>query len=120
LEKRWRVSVQRKLTITVDEDVYEGLQKVAGRRKIGRFLQDLARPLVVRSKLESTYKAMAADRAREAEALDWAEATCGDINNAMADQLTTVSKRRLSEKEGTLSGEDMRRVAEAVHTQLDL
>jgi mRNA interferase MazF len=39
---------------------------------------------------------------------------------AMADQLTTVSKLRLSEKEGTLSGEDMRRVAEAIHTQLDL
>jgi hypothetical protein len=45
--------MQRKLTIMVDEDVYEGLQKVVGRRKIGRFLQDLARPLVVRSKLES-------------------------------------------------------------------
>jgi mRNA interferase MazF len=39
---------------------------------------------------------------------------------AMADQLTTVSKLRLNEKEGTISGEDMRRVAEAIHTQLDL
>ena len=71
--------MQKKLTITVDEDVYEGLQKVVGRRKIGKFLQDLARPLVVRSQLESGYEAMAADQAREAEALEWAEATCGDI-----------------------------------------
>ena len=59
--------MQKKLTITVDEDVYEGLQKVVGRRKIGKFLQDLARPLVVRSELEPGYEAMAADEAREAE-----------------------------------------------------
>jgi hypothetical protein len=74
--------VQRKLTITVDEDVYEGLQKVVGRRKIGKFLEDLARPLVVRSELESGYQAMAGDEAREADALEWAEATCGDVSHA--------------------------------------
>jgi len=45
------------------------------RGKIGGFLQDLARPLGVRSELDFAYKAMAADRAREAEALEWAEAT---------------------------------------------
>lgn len=73
--------MQKKLTITVDEDVYEGLKRVAGRRKIGRYLQDLARPLVVRSEMESAYKAMAADRDREAEALEWVEATCGDIGH---------------------------------------
>ena len=74
--------MQKKLTITVDEDVYEGLQKVVGRRKIGKFLEDLARPLVVRGELESGYQAMAADEAREAEAFEWAEATCGDVGHA--------------------------------------
>lgn len=39
---------------------------------------------------------------------------------AMADQMTTVSKLRLIEKEGALSGEDMRRVGQAIRTQLDL
>ncbi len=39
---------------------------------------------------------------------------------AMADQLATVSKLRLIEKEGTISHEDMRLVAEAIRTQLDL
>jgi predicted CopG family antitoxin len=73
--------MQKKLTIMVDEEVYEGLQRVVGRRKIGKFLQDLARPMVVRSKLESAYKAMSADRAREAEALEWAEASLGDVKN---------------------------------------
>jgi hypothetical protein len=72
--------MQKKLTITVEEDVYEGLQRVVGHRKIGKFLEDLARPLVVRDQLEAGYEAMAADRAREEEALEWAEATCGDAN----------------------------------------
>ena len=39
---------------------------------------------------------------------------------AMADQMTTVSKLRLIEKEGTLSGEDMRLIGQAIRTQLDL
>ncbi len=38
--------MQKKLTITVDADVYEGLHSVIGRRKISRFLTDLARPHV--------------------------------------------------------------------------
>ncbi|HET6197441.1 MAG TPA: hypothetical protein VFE12_16900, partial [Acetobacteraceae bacterium] len=40
--------MQKKLTITVDADVYEGLHSVIGRRKISRFLTDLARPHVAR------------------------------------------------------------------------
>jgi mRNA interferase MazF len=39
---------------------------------------------------------------------------------AMADQLTTVSKQRLSNQEGTLSHEDMRKVEHAVRVQLGL
>jgi predicted CopG family antitoxin len=37
----------RKLTITVDDDVYIGLKTRVGRRRISRFLNDLARPLVL-------------------------------------------------------------------------
>ena len=39
---------------------------------------------------------------------------------AMADQLTTVSKRRLMRREGTLTLEDMQRVETAIRTHLDL
>jgi predicted CopG family antitoxin len=73
--------MQKKLTITVDEEVYEGLKRVIGRRKIGKFLQDLARPHVVKNGLDEAYKEMASDHAREAEALEWAESTYGDIVN---------------------------------------
>jgi mRNA interferase MazF len=39
---------------------------------------------------------------------------------AMADQLTTVSKQRLSNQEGTLNHDDMRKVEHAVRVQLGL
>lgn len=41
-------------------------------------------------------------------------------SKAMADQLTTVSKRRLSNREGSLSAGDMERVNQAIATQLDI
>jgi len=71
--------VQRKLTITVDEEVYTGLQTVVGRRKISKFIESIVRPHVVRENLEAGYRAMAADEARETEALEWAEATVSDV-----------------------------------------
>jgi mRNA interferase MazF len=44
----------------------------------------------------------------------------GRPNKAMADQLTTVSKLRMTERLGRLSNEDMRAVERAVRTQLGL
>lgn len=38
--------MQRRMTITMDEAVYEGLVRVVGRRKISAFLEALARPHV--------------------------------------------------------------------------
>jgi predicted CopG family antitoxin len=69
----------KKLTITVDDEVYAGLHHVVGRRKISRFLNDLARPYVTQQDLEEGYRAMAADEEREREALEWAEGLIGDI-----------------------------------------
>ena len=70
--------MQKKLTITVDEEVYEGLHRVIGPRKISKFVEELVRPHVVRPHLESAYAQMAKDGAREKEALEWAEATFRD------------------------------------------
>jgi predicted CopG family antitoxin len=69
----------KKLTITVEDDVYEGLHKVIGRRRISRFLNDLARPHVTRRDLAAGYRAMAADEEREREAAEWVENLTGDI-----------------------------------------
>ena len=73
--------MQKKLTITVDERVYEGLHKVVGRRRISRFIEDLVRPYVLRRDLEAAYQQMGQDEVREAEALEWSEATIGDVSD---------------------------------------
>jgi hypothetical protein len=71
--------MQKKLTITLDERVYEGLHRIVGRRRISRFLESLARPHVMGRDLEAAYRQMAREEARETEALEWAEATVGDV-----------------------------------------
>jgi len=70
--------MRKKLTITVDEKVYAGLQKVIGRGHISEFIESLVRPHVLPKEIEYGYKAMAADKVREAEAEEWIEGTLGD------------------------------------------
>ncbi|MDO9333697.1 MAG: hypothetical protein Q7T57_04155 [Dehalococcoidales bacterium] len=72
--------MQKKLTITIDEAVYEGLHKTIGPRKISKFIEELARPHVIRPNLESAYAEMAKDKRREKEAMEWAEVTFKDAD----------------------------------------
>lgn len=74
--------MQKRMTITMDEEVYEGLVRVVGRRKISSFLESLARPHVVSDELAQGYRAMAEDTDREKEALAWSEALIGDVGHA--------------------------------------
>ncbi len=71
--------MHKKLTITLDEQVYHGLYATIGRRKISQFLEDLARPHVVGKNLDRSYQEMAEDQEREKEALEWCNALIGDI-----------------------------------------
>jgi siroheme synthase (precorrin-2 oxidase/ferrochelatase) len=71
--------MHKKLTITLDERVYAGLHSVIGRRRISTFIESLVRPYVIGKDLEIAYKQMAQDESRESEALQWAEATAGDV-----------------------------------------
>ena len=71
--------MRKKLTITIDEEVYEGLHRRIGKRRISGFLEALARPHVVEEDLEAAYRAMAGDEAREAEAEKWVEGVVGDV-----------------------------------------
>ncbi len=70
--------MQRKLTITIDEQVYDNLHKVIGRGHISQFIESLVRPHVIDADLHSAYRQMAEDEAREVEALEWAESTIVD------------------------------------------
>ena len=74
--------MQRRMTITMNEEVYEGLLRVVGRRKISAFLEKLARPHVLGGELAAGYQAMAEDAERESEALAWSEALIGDVDHA--------------------------------------
>jgi predicted CopG family antitoxin len=71
-------SMVRKLTITVDEDVYVGLKAKVGARRISRFLNDLAKPLVSEAALLEGYRELAADADAEREAAEWADALLPD------------------------------------------
>jgi predicted CopG family antitoxin len=66
----------KKLTITLDDAVYDGLYRTVGPRQISRFIERLVRPHVL--DLDAAYAAMAADEEREAEALAWSEAMITD------------------------------------------
>ena len=57
--------MQRKLTITLDEQVYQGLYTVIGRRRISQFIEAIVRPHVLKQELSAAYQQMAADEARE-------------------------------------------------------
>ena len=80
-ERGVNATMQKKLTLTIDDKVYEGLREVIGPRRISHFVEELVRPHVVKTDLYAAYRTMAADRVREAEAIEWAEATCGDVND---------------------------------------
>lgn len=71
--------MQRKLTITVDEAVYEGLARIVGRGRISRFIEDLVRPHVLGEHIEEGYRAMAADADRERDAVEWINGLAGDM-----------------------------------------
>ena len=74
--------MNRKLTITVSEAVYDGLHRTIGRRRISQFIEKLARPHVVPDEIEAAYREMAAEQAREQEALEWSEGLISDSSLA--------------------------------------
>lgn len=69
----------RKLTITVSDEVYEGLHRKIGRRRISGLIDTLLRPHVVEEperftgSLAEAYREIAADDEREREAAEWCE-----------------------------------------------
>jgi hypothetical protein len=38
--------MQKKLTLSINAEIYEALHKMAGKRKIGRFIEDIVRPYI--------------------------------------------------------------------------
>lgn len=71
--------MRKKMIITLDEAVYDGLYRTIGKRQMSQFIEDLLRPHVMDNALDAGYRAMAADSAREREAMVWCNSLVGDI-----------------------------------------
>ncbi len=71
--------MHKKMTISLDETVYDGLYRTIGKRRMSQFIEDLLRPHVLDTALDAGYQAMAADKEREAEALEWIEGLTPDL-----------------------------------------
>jgi len=80
--KQQEKAMTKQLTISIDDRVYEGLHAVVGEEKIGKFLEDLARPFVLPESLTEAYVEMSADPQREAEAEAWCEAFAPEDTDA--------------------------------------
>ena len=71
--------MHKKMTISLDESVYDGLHRTVGRRHMSQYIEDLLRPHVLDTALDEGYQAMAADQERETEAQAWCTALLADL-----------------------------------------
>lgn len=71
----------KKLTILIDDSVYEGLQRLVGRGSVSRFIEDLSRAHVVQKDLAAQYREAARDAAREHGARAWAKSLIGSVDD---------------------------------------
>ena len=71
--------MHKKMTISLDEAVYDGLCRTVGKRRMSQFIEDLVRSHVLDAALDEGYKAMAADTQREAQAVEWSNALAKDM-----------------------------------------
>lgn len=74
--------MHKKLTISIDENVYKGLYATIGEGKISQFIENLIKPHVLHQDLVAAYQEMASDEEREHEAADWSEGVIGDLDDA--------------------------------------
>jgi predicted CopG family antitoxin len=73
--------MQKKLTISLNELVYDELCRVVGRGNISKFIENLVKPQLKGTDLDAAYSEMAADSVREKDALVWSNAIIGDCAN---------------------------------------
>jgi len=65
--------MQKKLTISISENVYNDLYTTIGKRKISKFIENLIKPHIASNDLSLAYQEMVQDKQREIEACEWTE-----------------------------------------------
>jgi hypothetical protein len=71
--------MRKRLTISLDAEIYERLRRAVSPRGISRFIEDLIRPHALPTDLSAAYAEMALDGARETEAEIWSDALLRDV-----------------------------------------
>ena len=71
--------MKTKLTVMIDDQVLRNLKKRAGARRIGQFIEEQLRPVLMDEKIDESYRAMAADREEMKESQTWMEGAPGDV-----------------------------------------
>ena len=71
--------MHKKMTISLDETVYDGLYRTVGRRHMSQYIEGLLRPHVLDTALDDGYKAISSDQERETEAQAWCNALLADM-----------------------------------------
>jgi hypothetical protein len=61
--------MQKKLTLSINAEIYEALHKMAGKRKIGRFIETLVRPYIASS--DGSPGMIVPDEDQESAILPW-------------------------------------------------
>lgn len=62
--------MQKKLTLSINAEIYEALHKMAGKRKIGRFIESLVRPYI--ESFDTAKERSPQDEEQESAVLPWA------------------------------------------------
>ena len=70
--------MQRKITLSIEEEIYRKLRFLIPKRKMSKFVEEAIKEKIGRLKLEEPieegFKMMGKDKEREKEALEWSEA----------------------------------------------
>lgn len=72
--------MKKKLIFRISKNVYERLCGIFERRRVSHSIEMLLESYGILGNLENAYCEMAQQEEREAEALEWAEATLGDVS----------------------------------------
>ena len=71
--------MHKRMTITLEESVYQGLIRIVAPRRRSQFIENAIRPLVSEEDIEADYAALAADERQNVEAREWMNGLIGDI-----------------------------------------
>ena len=75
--------MQKKLTITLEQDIYNALHAVVGRGRISQFIATLVRPHVCQLELEASYQRLAEEEKKTKESQEWVDGTSSDFGSLL-------------------------------------